>query len=68
MYIYYMAMLHKMFISNDMIFTMQMVVEVCLKYQALEFNIQSRNLFTNAFIVDDFFISVGIAFHITGPE
>ena len=38
------------------------------KYQALEFNIQSRNLFTNAFIVDDFFISVGIACHITGPE
>ena len=39
------------------------------KYQALlEFNIQSRNLFTNAFIVDDFFILVGIAFHITGPE
>ena len=35
-----------------------------LKYQALlEFNIQSRNLFTNAFIVDDFFISAGIAFH-----
>ena len=69
MYIYYMVMLHKKFINNDMIFTMQMVVEVCLKYQALlEFNIQSRNLFTNAFIVDDFFISVGIAFHITGPE
>ena len=63
-----MVMLHKKFISNDMIFTMQMVVEVCLKYQALELNIQSRNLFTNAFIVDDFFISVGIAFHITGPE
>ena len=38
------------------------------KYQALEFNIKSRNLFTNAFIVDDFFISVGIACYITGPE
>ena len=65
MYIYYMIMLPKKYIYNDMIFTMQMVVEVCLlKYQALEFNIQSR-LFANAFIVDDFFISVGIAFHIT---
>ena len=70
MYIYYMVMLHKKFMYNDMIFTMQMVVEVCFfKYQSLlEFNIQSCNLFTNAFIVDDFFISVGIAFHITGPE